>query len=361
MKKKNGVKIHVIKARESIEKAEAPTNITKESASSVEWITPTNDMQGLRQMVKHSDILPQCINAYKNNIAGFGLDIKYKEDAKETDDMGGEYTRAKEILTLLNMDMDIKELFEHVVEARETYGIAYTEVIRSIAGEVAGLEFIKDTPSIRKTVPLEPFVQVEYYLADNMFTRLRKFCKYKQEIAGKTVYFKEFGDPRIMDNRTGKYIEGGGTLDLSYQANEIMEFALGTEAYGEVRWIGQVLGIDGSRKAESLNNRYFKEPNITNPDDIMRIINVTERAGGLTPNKAKEITLSMLGETSENYDGDWGDTPLVLTRTQAQGAIQPQNLAKQLDMQISKAGTGDNDAVIAIMKEVKAVLESMCA
>lgn len=30
------------------------------------------------------------------------------------------------------------------------------------------------------------------------------------------------------------------------------------EAYGEVRWIGQILGIDGSRKAEGLNNNYFE-------------------------------------------------------------------------------------------------------
>ena len=36
-----------------------------------------------------------------------------------------------------------------------------------------------------------------------------------------------------------------------------MEFAIGTEPYGTVRWIGQVLGVDGSRRAEGLNNNYF--------------------------------------------------------------------------------------------------------
>ena len=39
--------------------------------------------------------------------------------------------------------------------------------------------------------------------------------------------------------------------------NEILEFAIGTKPYGEVRWIGQLLGVDGSRRAESLNNNYF--------------------------------------------------------------------------------------------------------
>jgi len=28
--------------------------------------------------------------------------------------------------------------------------------------------------------------------------------------------------------------------------------------YGEVRWIGQVLTVDGNRKAEVLNNNYFR-------------------------------------------------------------------------------------------------------
>ena len=61
-----------------------------------------------------------------------------------------------------------------------------------------------------------------------------------------------------MDRRDGKYLSSGETLELDYQANEILEFAIGTEPYGEVRWIGQVLGVDGSRKAESLNNNYFE-------------------------------------------------------------------------------------------------------
>ena len=60
-----------------------------------------------------------------------------------------------------------------------------------------------------------------------------------------------------MDRRDGEYLKEGESLDLEYQANEIMEFAIGTEPYGEVRWIGQILGVDGSRRAETLNNNYF--------------------------------------------------------------------------------------------------------
>ena len=88
----------------------------------------------------------------------------------------------------------------------------------------------------------------------SLIKRQRKFCKYKQEKNGKVVYFKEFGDPRIMDKRDGKYVE---QLELEYQANELLDFPIGTNDYGTVRWIGQVLNVDGSRKAENLNNNYF--------------------------------------------------------------------------------------------------------
>ena len=46
--------------------------------------------------------------------------------------------------------------------------------------------------------------------------RKKKFRKFRQNVAGRTVYFKEFGDPRIMDKRTGKYVteEDTETVDI---------------------------------------------------------------------------------------------------------------------------------------------------
>jgi len=244
---------------QQFQKADIPLQLTEQQIYHAgDWITPHNNMIGLRNLVKNSAILPQCIRAYKNNIAGFGIGVRYMEDKQETAEMAEEFEKATEIIELLNMEQDTKEVFEDIIEARETYGIAYIEVIRNIAGEVVQIEMIKDTPSIRKTKPLEPYITTTYYHHGKEWRRKKKYCKYKQEIGGNTVYFKEFGDNRIMDRRNGNYIENNETLDIAYQANEIMEFAIGTEPYGEVRWIGQILGVDGSRKAESLNNNYFE-------------------------------------------------------------------------------------------------------
>ena len=188
---KNSGMVHarVIKsAREdTIQKSDISTQIAPQDANNAgDWIAQPNDMRGLAALVKHSTILPQCIRAYKSNIAGFGIGVRYIEDVEETSEMAAEFTKAEEIIELLNTEQDTKEVFEDIIEARETYGIAYLEVIRDVAGNVTQIEFIKDTPSVTKTKQLNSYVDTVYYHKGQEVPRKKRFCKYKQEIGGKT-------------------------------------------------------------------------------------------------------------------------------------------------------------------------------
>ena len=512
---KRGIRARIIKWQQApVEKADTSQQVTEQEVyAAADWISPPSDLRGLRNLVKHSTILPQCIRAYKNNIAGFGIGIRYIEDAEETPEMAAEFSRAQEIIELLNIEQDTKEVFEDIIEARETYGIAYLEVIRNVAGEVVQIEFVKETPTILKTRPLDPYISTVYYHHGQQTERKKRYCKYRQDIGGKTVFFKEFGDPRIMDRRDGEYLKEGESLDLEYQANEIMEFAIGTEPYGEVRWIGQILGVDGSRRAETLNNNYFTngrhtplmimieggtltdesfeklqqyindikgeagqhafllleteasdgrtdfdqqekpkitvkdlasvlqkdelfqgyldnnrrkvqsafqlpdlyvayttdfnrataqtaqevteeqvfqperrslawainnrllngyqfqhveayflEPDITNPDDLYKLLTVANNAGGVTPNFAKRIIYEAFGEQAEDYPEEWGDTPLSYSNSQGGGAAQGFDIGQLtmgLQQQIEKAASSHDDAVVAVMKEVKRLLMKM--
>ncbi|MCD7934975.1 MAG: phage portal protein [Oscillospiraceae bacterium] len=256
------MQVAVIKAHDTqmqpIKKSDVVTQLTPQEAYNAgDWITHPVDMRGLETLVHNSSILPQCIRAYRSNIAGFGIGVKYKDDLEETPEMAAEFDRAREVVELLNTEQDTKEVFEDLIEAREIYGIAYLEVIRDFSGNVVQIEFIQDIPSVDKTKPVGAYIDVPFFHNGKELTRKKRFCKYRQQIGGQTVYFREFGDPRIMDRRDGVYLKKGETLNLEYQANEILEFAIGIKPYGEVRWIGQVLGVDGSRRAESLNNNYF--------------------------------------------------------------------------------------------------------
>ena len=248
--------------RKPIEKSDKSEQLhIEEQVNASDWIVHPVDMRGLKALVSNSTILPQCIRAYKNNIAGFGIGVRYACDCdKETDEMKAEWAKLEEILELLNMDCMAKEIFEDIITARETYGIAYAEVIRNVKGDVVQLEYIKDTPSIDMTCPLEPHIEVDFFHKGKAVKRKKKFRKFRQSIGGKTVYFKEFGDPRTMNKTDGSYLkEEDPPLSESMIANEIIDFPLGDMPYGEVRWIGQVLTIDGNRRAEVLNNNYFRK------------------------------------------------------------------------------------------------------
>ncbi len=273
--------------------------------SASDWISHPVDMRGLKELVDNSTILPQCIRAYKSNIAGFGISVRYAEDYDtETEEMKAEWDALQQIIALFNMDMQAKEIFENVIRDRETYGISYCEVIRNQAREVVELQFIVDTPSIDMTYPLQPYVDMEYFYKGDAISRKKKFRKFRQNVGGKTVYFKEFGDPRIMDKRNGEYIgETDSSIDIDDQANEIIEFRIGCMPYGEVRWIGQVLTVDGNRRAEVLNNNYFRHGRHT---PLMILVK-----GGTLSDSA----FTKLQEYMESIEGENGQHAFLVLET----------------------------------------------
>ena len=102
---KRGIRARIIKWQQApVEKADTSQQVTEQEVyAAADWISPPSDLRGLRNLVKHSTILPQCIRAYKNNIAGFGIVIRYIEDVVETPEMAAEFSRAEGIFELLNI------------------------------------------------------------------------------------------------------------------------------------------------------------------------------------------------------------------------------------------------------------------
>ena len=115
MSKKNGnVRAKVIKGQSTVRKSDTTQNIKASENSYSEWLTPDVSLTGLEQMVQHSSILPQCINAYKSNIAGFGIGVRYKEDVTDTEKLEKEFKRLQEIIDCLTFECDTKEVFENL-------------------------------------------------------------------------------------------------------------------------------------------------------------------------------------------------------------------------------------------------------
>ena len=506
-----------------VKKAETLTNISpEEQFNASDWLEHPYNFDGLEALVEHSTILPQCITAYKNNVCGFGLSIDYLDEYKQWDEeehpeIAEEYTAVQRILELLSLDQDTKDMFGSIVSTRERFGIAYIEVVRNLDGEVVEIGNIRRPATVHMTIPLDPYVDIVFYYKGEAMNRKKRFRKYRQEVGGKYVYFKEFGDPRIMDKRTGEYI-ANGDLEINYRANEVLALPIGDKPYGEVRWIGQVTGMDGAAKAEALNANYFENgrhtpmmimieggtlsdesfkkmqeymegikgaagqhafmvlesettsevktgleqetapkitvkdlspmlqkdelfqgyidnarkkvqssfllpdlyvgyttdfnrataqtamevtekqvfipyrqemawiinrkllaeyqfkyceisfraPDITNPDDQSKILNIVERAGGLTPNEAHRLAGTMVGDTAEDFDGDWADIPLTVQKvlndkaesqaSETPSATPTPDVMQQVDERVEEAEQTGNAELIAVMRQVRKAL-----
>ena len=83
-----------VESQKPIEKSDKSEQLSMVNAvNASEWITHPIDMRGLKELVDNSTILPQCIRAYKSNIAGFGISVGYREDyEEETTEMQAEYS-----------------------------------------------------------------------------------------------------------------------------------------------------------------------------------------------------------------------------------------------------------------------------
>lgn len=82
----------------------------------------------------------------------------------------------------------------------------------------------------------------------------KKFRRFVQIIGTKKVFFKQFGDPRVIDKRNGEIAEQN--LDPQFRANELFHFKIESRRptpYGMPRFTGNIISIKGSRQADETN------------------------------------------------------------------------------------------------------------
>lgn len=164
-------------------------------------------------------------------------------------------------------EMTFKQLRERTRVDLESTGVAYWEVTRNCSGKVTQLAHVQS--HVMRITNADKRIEVTALrrTSDVGITRTkvtRRFRRYVQLVGGsERVWFKEFGDPRIMSSCTGKFYSSVETLREAEldapPATEILYWSIYSpvSVYGAPRWTGALAAVLGTRESEEINVAYF--------------------------------------------------------------------------------------------------------
>jgi len=286
-------------------------------------IEPPFDMLTLAMLPEHSSEMNQCIEAMEVNIEGFGHRFKprLKDDKKNGNKTPKKLLKAahSEKVKLINFFQYCTE--ESFVEFRkklrrdlETTGNAYFETIRSDNGAIQSFVHLPSyqmrlgrmDDKLKKVDKKILKLQEDGSVAIDTISQYKRFRKYVQSKSvylrnlstiggGECRWFKEFGDPRHYDSKTGKKWTG---KNGEVKTNEVVHLKLYSSRtpYGLPRYIGNMLSIFGDRAAEEINYVTFRNNNI--PSMAVMVSNGQLTEGSIT--RIESFVESQI-QGSDNY------------------------------------------------------------
>jgi len=248
-------------------------------------------IQSLSSLFEQSNILRQCIEAMTTNIVRYGYravpmveGMEVKEEEKNLLESFIESPNTEESL----VGIQSKKTTDY-----EKYGFGFIEVIRNARGKPSLLRHAKSyNIRLMKKIgdPVPIVTSVVRGGTRSKITEYKRFRRYVQSYGTVKTYYKEFGDPRDMDYRTGRYAGDDAKVQKKYKATELLhEHQYSEDSYGLPRWISQMPSILGSREAEEVNMRYFEDNTV--PPMIMSV------AGGrLTRQSFQDLNKLLQGD-----------------------------------------------------------------
>ena len=277
-------------------------------------LVPPYDPEALCLLVEHSNSLRQNVDAYATNIDGFGYRFEPAIDL-DAEDAGQKVTDAlvleraatdKPTSTTEGLEPTAEEVTARLTELRrlaqverarleaffdfccfdhsfvdlrrrtrqdlEVTGNAFWEVLRDGKGDIARLVYVPSytvrlLPLDRQPVEVTEHIRISTITHDTVVAR-RRLRRYVQIQGTEQVYFKSFGDPRLVSRTTGSVLPNVAALKATRPddgpATELLHFAIHSprSPYGVPRWVGTLLSVMGSRQMEEVNYLYFENKSV---------------------------------------------------------------------------------------------------
>jgi PBSX family phage portal protein len=308
------INVHIFKADGAVETT-ALNTVSEVERLYVQQggIPPPYDPLQLVMLFEHSNSIRQNVDAYATNIDGFGhsfdpvvdleaddteahvrsliifaqrkkdpnaklVEPSADEIAAKIKDIALEQSleglRLNAFFRYASLDSSFVSLRRRTRQDVETTGNGYWEVLRNLGGKVAQFNYLP-AHTIRLLPLGDSFVECKEKrlneVGDYENAPMRKrFRTFIQRVGEQWVYFKEYGDPRCVSNRTGQvYANEAELLKKETSAgvraaNEIIHFKVHSarSSYGVPRWIGNLLSVLGSRSCEEVNYAYFENKSV---------------------------------------------------------------------------------------------------
>jgi PBSX family phage portal protein len=225
-------------------------------------LEPVYNFHALIRLPDENSMLRQCIDAMITNVDGHGYQLSFvgPEGQEETSEALAEKSRIEELFDFPNDEYSLQELRDRLRRDFETLGNAYIEVGFDREGKVSMLAHIP-AHTMRMTKREDRAVPVEVFLPRNgkrakQVVR-KRFRRFVQQVGVQKVYFKEYGDPRVIDPSTGFERD----LPVEESATSIIHLSMYNPGspYGLPRWFNQLPAIMGTRQAELTNLDFFKD------------------------------------------------------------------------------------------------------
>lgn len=224
-------------------------------------LEPPYPLATLSTIFSQSNMLTQCVESYVTNIAMYGWEIVPAVEGIPIDEE--ERRLLQTFIDSPNADESLRTIHAQTVFSYEKFGHGYVECIRNRKSIPT---ILRSCPSVTMGVcpKADEDVPVQYDVVRGpsvvQVTEIKKFRIYRQQQGGKFVFFKEFGDPRKLNYKTGLFESPGNPVALEDEATELLHFRqMSDDVYGIPRWIPQLPSILGSREAEEVNLRYFED------------------------------------------------------------------------------------------------------
>jgi PBSX family phage portal protein len=227
-------------------------------------VQPPYGLQRLSQWVDLSTELGQNIRTIVTNTTGFGWQLK---EVPIPDSIRKDYASAIEEerflleakLSTIHAKVSLQELREREVFDKHSCGNGYLEILEDRSGAIVGLAHIRGYlvkllhRDKKPTLIKVPRVRRDqgFKIEDvDMQYRFRRYCIILS--TGSPVYFREAGDPRILNKKTGKY---DNDTPFEDQATALIHNAVYNPLtpYGVPVWVGASVAVAGSRESEEVN------------------------------------------------------------------------------------------------------------